>query len=322
MKFNSFAVQTLAWMGFVACAHNAVSQQVSLQTETTATKWLEVSDCLLAVEHTVTVSAQEAGILQTVEVKLNDAVVSDQLLAKLDSRHLELEHESRQSEYAYAYKLANDDSEIEFQENLVGSAQLDLSKVEALQTRNSVTESELKQKQLALEAAEISLQRAKLAKDRAIVGAKCKFDEVKKAELKLQHAFVKAPLSGVASEILQHAGEWVQVGQPLFTIADPEHLVVHAHVPIDQINRTQLVDSAVQVESTTDDGAPIHLTGTVTSYDPRVVSNGLIRIHAQVLNVKSAGHWQILPGKQVTLRLALPTTTESFKVPSSQTAAR
>jgi multidrug efflux pump subunit AcrA (membrane-fusion protein) len=46
------------------------------------------------------------------------------------------------------------------------------------------------------------------------------------AQATLEHLAIKAPFSGVVSQVNYHSGEWVVAGQPVLTIADVEHLNV------------------------------------------------------------------------------------------------
>ncbi len=312
MQFNLPSVRTLALSILLASATRVVAQSTApAELESTTQTWLKIDDCLLDVENKVSVPVQEAGVLATIAVKINDVVDANQQLAELDSSDAEREFEQRQREYATAYDLARDELDIKYHENLLQAAALQLEKFEALGNSNSVNELEISQRKLTTEGARISLHRAEKAKDRATLDALRLQVAVKMAEARLHRTSVKASLAGVVTEIFQHPGEWVQVGQPLLTITDLKHLVVHAHVPVDQIDRARLIGAKVRIESTTDQGAAIRLAGIVTSYDPRVTSSGLLRIHAQVLNVMSDGHWQLLPGKPIVLHLAQPENSRS-----------
>jgi multidrug efflux pump subunit AcrA (membrane-fusion protein) len=273
-------------------------------------RWLTIKDCLIEVERSVAVPVQETGLLESLDVRLNDSVSVGQLLAKLESSIAETELESCLEEFKHALDQANDNSDIEFQKNSLSVAEEELASY--LKISNSVSESEIKRRKLSKEGAEWAVMRAQKIKDRARLDASRKEVAVKAAQQKVQRTMIRAPHAGVIAEILQQPGEWVQAGKPLLRISDMEHLVVHAHVPLDQINRAEIVGSTVLVESTNDDGVKIQVPGTICSYDHEVTRSGLIRLHAQVLNTKTNGHWQILPGKQVTLSLEVPNGQESY----------
>ncbi len=86
--------------------------------------------------------------------------------------------------------------------------------------------------------------------------------ERERAALQLKKTVVKAPISGVISRMRLERGEWVEEGQPVFTIVDPESSWIEAN-----LKETQLTHVAVgQSVSIGIDSYPDHeWTGKVAS---------------------------------------------------------
>ena len=86
--------------------------------------------------------------------------------------------------------------------------------------------------------------------------------ERERAVLKLKKTVVKAPIAGIISRIRLERGEWVEEGEPVFTIVDPDSSWIEAN-----LKETQLTHVTVgQSVSIGIDGYPDHeWTGKVAS---------------------------------------------------------
>jgi multidrug efflux pump subunit AcrA (membrane-fusion protein) len=157
--------------------------------------------------------------------------------------------------------------------------------------------------------AEVDVQRAEQAIKRFAVEAELKAAAVGAATLRLNRRQIAAPLSGVVTAIHLREGQWVEAGKPVALVADLEHLLVDCLIPLHKIDLKRIVGLEVRVESqsTPPNTPPIRLAGKISSYDPQVSSQGLVRVHAKIQNAQRDGHWLLLPGMNVKLEVAVDT---------------
>jgi hypothetical protein len=72
------------------------------------------------------------------------------------------------------------------------------------------------------------------------------------------------------------------------------------------MNVADMIGAEVRVDVEQSDGSPVRLSGEITSYDPEVSSQGLVRVHARVKNVRRGNDWVLLPGREVSMHVAMP----------------
>ena len=144
---------------------------------------------------------------------------------------------------------------------------------------------------------------------------------LQQAEIDLDHAYIKAPISGRVSRAELTLGNLVQAGPTapiLTTIASND--AIYADFDVDEqtyLNTVYSVarDSAAQrnipVELVLKDAAQTHIAGTIESFDNRIdSSSGTIRARARFEN--KDGH--LLPGMFVSVRLGAPSQQEQILI--------
>ncbi len=276
------------------------------------TGWQLFRECPVLVEHSVDVPALDSGVLQSLDVLLNGPVVKGAVIARLDSELAALEVQLAKLQAAAATELANDNSDIEYQQQALKEVEEELRNFKSIST--SVSEGEIRRLNLAVGKARLAVIRAQKAQSRAKLEEQLKQAAVESAEQRLKRREIVVPLDGVVATIYHHPGQWIQAGEPVVQVLQLDHLIVDRLVPIQEVDLTTIVGSEVRVE------VPVHLaagksgpgstsptirlSGKVTSYDPAVSSQGNIRLHARVANVRRAGHWVLLPGMNVNMYLA------------------
>ncbi len=264
--------------------------------------WITFEKCPVMVEHRVEIPAQERGFLKSLGVELNQPVAADELLAELDTELAELDLRVAKLEQLRAEELARDDADVKLQEIALQQVEEELRSNRSIS--NSVSESEIRRLTLGVEQAKVALIRAGHVRSRALSDAKLKGAAVEAAELRLQRRRIVAPRAGVVTAIRVHPGQSLEAGQTIMEIEDLEHLIIDRLVPIAQVNAADLVGAEVRVDVPQPQSEAARLAGEITSYDPRVSSGGLVRVHARVKNVQRDGHWVLLPGREVTMHVA------------------
>ena len=263
--------------------------------------WITLEKCPV-VTQTVQVPSQERGFLRALMVELNQPVTANQVLAELDTDLTELELRMAQLELVQAKELALVDSGVTLQKVTLQQVEEELQNYRSIS--NSVSESELRKLELKLEEARYGLNRATHAQHRAQGDENLKAAAVKVAELKLARRRILAPINGEVTAIKIESGQSVEAGQTVLEIEDLANLTISPLIPIRQYNVGDLDGAEVRVDVPQPDAAPVRLSGQITSYEPHVTANGLVRIHARVKNVQRNGVWVLLPGDDVTMHIS------------------
>lgn len=287
------------------CARVAVAQNSAARDSDRVT-WLTFVDCPVLLEKSVEVPALESGVLEKVEVQLNAPVKAGETIAQLDEELARMELKLAQLQHQAALELANDDSNVKFSKVALSAAREELDNNTAIKT--SVSGSELRRLTLAVGSAEVNLQRAELALKRAAVDAELKAAGVQAANLRLSRRRIVSPLEGIVTAVHLHQGQWVEAGKPVALVADLEHLLVDCLIPIEKVDLKRIVGLEVRVETAhaSPGGTPVRLAGKISSYDPQVSSQGVVRVHAKIQNARQDEHWLLLPGMNVKLEVAVP----------------
>jgi multidrug efflux pump subunit AcrA (membrane-fusion protein) len=308
----------IAWASF-RTSPVALGQSDSRDGSGAAT-WLTFADCPVLLEKSVEVPALESGVLEKVEIELNAPVKAGQTLARLDEELALMEVKLAQLQHQAAVELANDDSSVKFAKVALNAAKEELENNSAIKA--SVSGSELRRLTLAVGSAEVNLQRAELALKRAAVEAELKAATVQAASLRNSRRRIVSPLDGIVTAVHLHQGQWVEAGKPVALVADLEHLLVDCLIPIEKVDRKRIVGLEVRVETVqpSPGSAPLRLAGRISSYDPQVSSQGLVRVHARIQNARQGEHWLLLPGMNVKLEVAVPSGSPALisRQPSKQ----
>jgi len=240
---------------------------------------------------TVAVVAQVGGLLSKVAFKEGDDVTSGQLLFQIDPRPYQAVLDQALG------ILARDQAQL-------ANAEADLKRYEALVAKEYVTAQQYEQAKTAAEA-----DRATLAADRA---------NVETAQLNLQFATVRAPISGRAGSLLVKEGNLVKAGgQPLVTINQIHPILVRFAVPVIHLPLLRKYGSAALPVDVRPGGASSisdPSRGTLSFVDNAVDTlTGTILLKARFEN-KDGALW---PGEFVNVVLALFTQGDALVVPTT-----
>ncbi len=282
------------------------------------TSWRRLKQCPVLVEDAVEVPALESGVIVEMAVKLNQTIAPDQLIARLDQQQAAMSVEMANLKYQSALSLAQDKSEIDYQQLALQEIQSELSSYEKIST--SVSNSEIRRLNLQVGKARLALVRARQASARAEVEAKVLAAEIKLAENRLERRSVHAPLGGIVSSVEKQVGQWVQAGETIAKIENLSELGVDAIVPFNSVDLGNIVDTPVRVvvslPATAAEGpTELRLPGEVVSYDHKVSGRGLIRLHCRVRNTTHRGQHLLLPGMDVDLEIAASNANATASIP-------
>ena len=178
-----------------------------------------------------------AGKVEKIKVKIGDKVEKDDVLFVMDKSDVE-----KQVNQAYAaYEAAQ--AGLEVNEAQIQSAKDNFERIKKLYEEGAVTETQYEQAKLAasdesLEAARKGVEQAKVAYSNA-------------ASL-LKNAEVKAPISGVISNINIVEGEYATSSNPPVTIVDSDSITIEFGISSSIVNKVKKGDEAVVEISSAD----------------------------------------------------------------------
>ncbi len=169
-----------------------------------------------------------AGKVEKINVKVGDRVQKDDVLFVMDKNDI-----SKQVNQAYtAYEAAKAGYDVN--KTQIQSAKDNFEKIKKLYDEGAIPETQYEQAKLAasdeaLEAAKMGVEQARVAYDNA-------------ASM-LDNAQVKAPISGVVSNVNIVEGEYATSSNPPITIVDSDSVTVEFGVPANLINKISKGDT-------------------------------------------------------------------------------
>ncbi len=267
--------------------------------------WLQFDKCVVFAAESVELPSQDSGIIASVEVRENDTIKANQVIAKLDGKIAELEKSTAGLQAQVAASEAQDESETRLAEAILEETQLQADLYEEMAAKGNSSPTEFRQKQLAAEQAKVRLIQSKTAKQQRELKSKLAQSAVILSQLKTDRLTLKSPFAGTVERIDHRAGEWVQVGTTIVKIIRLDEVRVDCFINLEQTDPSGLRAKPVKVilKSGTRESL---FSGLISSYDPEVNSAGQIRVHATVQNRKLGDDWALRPGMSVSMQLQKP----------------
>ena len=286
----------------VLCAIVDVSAQTSTAAE------VDVQECVVRFAQEVQVPALETGQVAEVTVAPNDMIEAGAPIAKLDDRSLLIRRHASMLRRDLA-KDALDDLELKYARLALAEAKVELETSRSIQNdvRGAVPLSQIRKLNLAVERGELEVEQAKKRRRRAEVELDLREADLSVMDDQLRHLHVESPISGVVLEVNRSAGEWIEKGDAMATVARIDRLHVHALIDSEQISPAACRGLRVSVHWTDpSDGVERSLNGKVLSVDPQMLPDGRVRLHAEIVNgtVKNnRSQWLLRPGAEVRMRV-------------------
>lgn len=272
----------------------AVPVTVAVVNPRNVTTWQEFSGRLEAVDR-VQVRPRVAGVVQSVHFREGGLVKAGDLLVTIDPEPYRAEVAQAQGQVASA------EAKLEF----AGS---ELERGKSLAARNTISQSDLTQRQSAQSEALANLQSAKAT--------------LKTAQLNLDYTQIRAPIAGRAGRLEITVGNLVAAGSasaPLVTLvsSDPiyasfdasEELVARILADLPVENGVPAIDRVPVEVTTLAADAPVR--GKLQLIDNEVnAASGTIRVRAVFDNPGS----KLIPGQFVRVRMGQPKAQDHLMV--------
>jgi multidrug resistance efflux pump len=267
--------------------------------------WLTFEKCMVFASETVDLPFQETGAIASLEVRKNDQVTANQVIAKLEGKVAELEKTTAGLQAQVATSEANDQSEIHLAEAVVEETRFQADAYEEMAAKGNASPTDARQKQLTAKQAEVRLIQSKTAKQQRELKAKLAQSAVFLCQQKVDRMTLKSPIAGCIDRIDHRAGEWVPAGTTIVKIVRLDEVCIDCFIHTDQIDLATLIGKPVKVmarKGTTDS----LFSGRITSHENEVSSTGQVRIRATIQNQRSGDSWSLLPGLIVAMQLQKP----------------
>lgn len=263
--------------------------------------------CIVSPIHDIDVPANVAGPLVSVAVKEGMTVASGTQLAQIDDRQAQLDKMQAELRRDAALKRASDDASVK-----IAEASHDVAAVELAQrmkirqrSRDAISESEIRQLELARDRTGFEIERAKLNLQVEKLNADREESAVKTAEYEIALRRITSPIDGEVVTVVRQTGEWVAAGDPVFRVIRMDRLRVEGIVSSRDYNPGELMNRAVTVELELARGRKVRLSGQVVHISPLVKAGSKYRVRAEVTNQREQGQWLLRPGSTVSMTIHL-----------------
>ena len=271
-------------------------------------KVIRVDKAFLKLDADVEVAASEAGVIQSIDVKVGSEVSNGDLLGKIDDRTKLLLRTKTQLELEISNAKAQSRTEIRKLEEKLTLSESELKRGEATKGKfdTSLSDSELDKLRFGVIEDKLDLEEARLSFNNAQLKAKLAANELKMADVILSKHRIESPLDGFVEEVFREAGEWVEPGEKIFRVIKLKKLrvegFVSAAIPLTDLKGKQVT---VVVETK---GERLTHTGSI-----QFVSRELDPVNQQ------RRVWATIPNNDLTLE---PGSRASMTIQATSSANR
>ena len=263
--------------------------------------------CIVSPIYDIDVSANVAGPLVSVAVKEGAMVSSGMQLAQIDDRQAQLDKLQAELRRDAALGRASDDASVKIAEATNSVARVELAqriKIKA-RSRDAVSDSEVRQLELARDRTKFEIERAKLNLQIEKLVADKEEAAVKAAEHEIAQRRISSPVNGEVVTVIRQKGEWVAAGDPVFRVVRMDQLRVEGIVSAHDYNPAELMNRPVTVEVELARGRKVRLAGRVVHISPLVKAGSKYRVRAEVTNQREQDQWLLRPGSTVSMAIHL-----------------
>ncbi len=270
---------------------------------------IEVTDCVVRFAEEVHVPSVESGRVAAVNVKLNEPIDNNAIIARLDDRTLKIRHRASTLRLDHARRTAMDDVELRYAETALAEAEAELDSNRSIHkdVSGAIPLSHLRRLRLAVERGELEVALAKKRRVEAQVEVEMREADVAMLDDQLLNLEITSPMAGTVLEISRSPGEWIEKGEAIATVARVDRLHVHALVRQEMLPLGQCKGLPISVHwIDSHSGLEKTLRGSVLSLDPQVLAGARYRLHAEVINRRDEtdpSRWQLVPGTEVRMKV-------------------
>lgn len=263
---------------------------------------IEIKGALVKLIAQVEVPAQEAGVLTAIDAKEGQTVEVGGLLARIDDDNVRVKRDQAELERKLATIEAENEAELQAATREVAVAEADLKRAQRSKERraDSVSPAEMDHLELTVTLAQLKVQRAKHAREQALVRKQLRDKDVEQADTGVKRRRIASPLAGVVVEVYRRVGEWVEPGDKVVRVVRLDSLRVEGFLDVQQARQTP-VGAPVVLRVETPGAPEQRFPGQIVFVSPEVDPvNRQTRVWAEIEN---RGR-QLYPGLRATLAIA------------------
>jgi macrolide-specific efflux system membrane fusion protein len=279
---------------------------------------ISIDSALLQLVEQVDVPARVSGILSAVEVLEGDVVSAGAKLARLDVEESTLLYRRAAVELELSSEKARNDVSLRSAQKALSFARSEFGRVDRAATElpGSVSQSQLEEKRLKAEQAELDLEQAKHEARLNHLTEKLKKQELELGKHQIDVRQILAPVNGVVVEVVRHAGEWVEPGDKVVRIVRIDRLRAEGLIHVRHAT-ADLKGSAATVSVTLPGSEKLQCPGEVVFVSPEVNPvNDLVRISVEFANPEN----RLKPGLRA--KISIPSDKVGLSKPGASPAGR
>ncbi|MEX2170668.1 MAG: HlyD family efflux transporter periplasmic adaptor subunit [Pirellulales bacterium] len=280
--------------------HGLTAALVLLATSVCAGQDIVVPSAILSVLEKVDIPAPEAGILNSLAVRVGARVQAGQAVAQIDPQEQKLLAELVNQDLLLAKRESESDISVRLAQKEHEVARVELQRATSVNADfpNTVSAKEVDRLKLAVESTNLKIEHADF--ERALLGLRIqRIDaDLKLAQHRVDRLAIATPIPGVVAQIDKSAGEWVDKGELILRVVRVDRLKVEGYVGV--ADSKGLVGRPVEVEAIVDGGEPIRTVGKITFVSPEAEPvDAQVHFWAEVDN----SAMQLRPGLSVSVKI-------------------
>jgi multidrug efflux pump subunit AcrA (membrane-fusion protein) len=264
--------------------------------------------CLVTLIEEAEVPSQEAGVIQSLNVREGMEVAKGDVLAQIDDAQSRAALKVAEAKVTVAEKEAGNDVSIRYAQAASAVADAEYKKAQETNLRVPGTVPNIELQRLWLKTRETALQIENAQHEFSVVILK---KDVSKAERDLaaedvQRRQIKSPLDGIVVKRYSHNGEWLKPGDPVIRVVRADRLRVEAFVDASRLSPADVDKQPVTVTVPMPHGDPMTFEGKIVFVNPIVEPGPQFLVWAEVVNRQDRdGHWLLRPGMNADMEIKL-----------------
>ena len=251
------------------------------------------------------VPAENAGVLNAIDVKEGDTVQEGAPVAQTDDREALARLRAAQAELGAAEEEAKNDVRVRAARAAHRVAEAELVQAQATRdrARQSITDTELRRLELSADRYELETEVAQKELLVAQITREAKQALVDQAQVMVDKLKILSPQDGIVVQVYKNRGEWVNPGDPVARIVRMDRLRVQGDVDADRYLPADLDGKRVTVEVRLPSG-PVKVDGEITHVS-QIVEGSSFQVWAEVDNREENGYWVLSPGREAEMLIHL-----------------
>jgi len=255
----------------------------------------------------IEIAAQDAGLIETLNVREGSQVKKGELLVKLDTTEAEMKKEVATFRKEKAQVEANNTIRVEYAKKTSAVSKQEYVNAEEANRRAGkfiFSSGEVRRLKLAWEQAQLQIQNEDFNSQLAALEVKVQDAEVRAAEKDIARHQLKAPFDGQVEKVFRQSDEWAQQGEPILRLVRYDEMIVKGGlISADKYDPAEIENRPVTVRVALARGREIELTGKVFRVASEVDAFNRYEVFARVPNQRQNGHWVLLDAQRAAMTI-------------------